>query len=311
MTDRGSEHKEGESTPLPEGVRGRFDTNALKDYAPAFESSDPLMHIDIAPFEGPLDLLLHIIRRDAINIFDIPIAGICAAYLQALKRMRDLNIDVAAEFLVMAATLAHLKSKLLLPKEAAVEEEEEDGIDPRAELVRRLLEYQKFKRVAAYFDGLGRLGRDVFARPTARVAEEELDGQLADMDAMELVAVLARIFKRSKKKVVHEVFAEHMSIGARINELIDVFKGREHLTFEELLTFGEDPIIRSKRVITFLALLEMARLKLIEVHQPRDAGTIYVVPIHANLNIDPAEIKSGFDGDYEDDSASTESNDVQ
>jgi segregation and condensation protein A len=284
----------GEQGVLPQGVRGAFDAALVKDYAPLAESADPLMRVELGQFEGPLDLLLHLIKRDGMDIMDIPIGRICDAYMQMLEQARELNIDVAAEFLLMAATLAHIKSKMLLPREErpADEDEAEQG-DPRAELVRRLLEYQKYRRAAQLLGLQGVLGRDVFARPETALLEGE--GLLGKQDPMALVAVLADIFARTKRRVVHEVFVERMSVGARINELVDLCQVREHITFDELLAYGEEPAQLSKRVVTFLALLEMTRLRLIRLHQPSDRGTIYITPIHENLDIDTAEIRSSFD----------------
>ncbi|MBN2358264.1 MAG: segregation/condensation protein A [Deltaproteobacteria bacterium] len=278
---------------LAEGVRGQFDRNALRDYVPMAESTDPLMQVQTQRFEGPLDLLLHIIKRDALDIFDIPIGQICDAYVQMLERMRELNLDVAAEFLLMAASLAHLKSKQLLPQELQPDAED-DEMDPRAELVRRLLEYQKFKSAAEALNALHLLGRDVFGRPPLLPAIDE-PTRLAEMDAMELAETIGRLLERTHNKVVHEVFVERMSVGARINELIELCRLREHLTFEELLAFGEAPLIRSKRVITFLALLEMTRLHLVRIEQPHLGGSIYILPNRDNLEVDAAEIKSSFD----------------
>jgi len=286
-----------ETTPeqLPDGVRGRFDSRVLRDYTPAIESADPMMHVQLAPFEGPLDLLLYIIRRDAIDVFDIPISPICEAYLQAIDEMRDLNLDVAAEFLLMAATLAHIKSKMLLPRDGLAEDQEEEEGDPRVELVRRLLEYQKYRQVAQVLAGRARLGREIFGRPPPTSPDSGAAGGLVEMNAMELVAVLGRMLTRSKKEMVHEIFAERMSVGARINELVEVLRLRDHITYSELLDHGETPMVLTKRVVTFLALLEMARLRLVRLHQPSVAGTIYVTPIRENLEIDAGEIESSFD----------------
>ncbi|MFH1810965.1 MAG: segregation/condensation protein A [Pseudomonadota bacterium] len=286
--------REGAAGVMPEGVRGDFDASLVKDYAPLAESADPLMHVELGAFEGPLDLLLHLIKRDGVDIMNIPIAAICTSYTQMLDQMRELNIDVAAEFLVMAATLVHIKSRMLLPKEERpVDDDEVDEGDPRIDLVRRLLEYQKYRRAALGLAERCQLGRDVFARPEMSMLEGE--GLLGKQDPMALVAVLADIFGRTKNRVVHEVFIERMSVGARINELIDLCRVREHITFDELLAYGEEPALLSKRVVTFLSLLEMTRLRLVRLHQPSEQGTIYVSPIHENLDIDSAEIRSSFD----------------
>lgn len=278
-----------------DGVRGQFDTSLVKDYLPSNAARDPLMRVESDNFEGPLDLLLYIIKRDGLDLFDIPIGRICETYNQALSAMQDLNLDVAAEFLLMASTLAHIKSKMLLPKDERQDDDEDlDQGDPRAELVRRLLEYQKYRSAAQTFAQMPWLGRDRFCRPE-RPPQDSRNAALLPVEPMKLVATLAKIFARSKKEVVHEVFIERMSVGARINELIDVFRQREHISYEELMAYGDDSPLRSKRVVTFIALLEMTRLHLIQITQPSDRGTIYITPIHANLDVDTGAVGEDYD----------------
>ena len=287
----------GLSEPGFEGVRGDFDNSVIKDYRPSADGRDPLMRVESEHFEGPLDLLLFIIKRDGMDLFDIPIGKICETYNEALSEMRDLNLDLAAEFLLMASTLTHIKSKMLLPKEERVDDDTDiEAGDPRSELVRRLLEYQKYRQAAQKFNAMSWLGRDRFARPEApRV--DNVRAALLPIEPMKLVASLARIFARSKKEVVHEVFVERMSVGARINELIDVFRHREHISYDELMAYGDDSPVRSKRVVTFIALLEMTRLHLIAISQPSERGTIYISPNHANLDVDAELAAVGADYD--------------
>lgn len=285
----------GLAEPGLEGVRGDFDSSVIKDYSPTVDGRDPLMRVQSEHFEGPLDLLLYIIKRDGLDLFDIPIGKICETYNQALSEMRELNLDLAAEFLLMASTLTHIKSKMLLPKEERSDDdtEIEEG-DPRSELVRRLLEYQKYRQAAQNFNAMPWLGRERFVRPEApRI--ENVRAALLPVEPMKLVATLAKIFARSKKEVAHEVFVERMSVGARINELIDVFRQREHISYDELMAYGDDSPLRSKRVVTFIALLEMTRLHLVSISQPSDRGTIYITPNHANLDVDTSAIGADYD----------------
>lgn len=268
-------------------ARGRFEDKDVSGYVPSPESEQLL--VQLHEFEGPLDLLLHLIDKHALDIFDIPIARITEEYLRVLDDMRTLNLDVAGEFLLMASRLAHIKSRMLLPKEErAADDEEDDGIDPRLELVKRLLEYAIFRDVAQRFSEREWLGRDVFFRPSARPEydtanpDDPLGVGLEDFEVTELIGVLEEVMRRTKKRIVHEVIAERLNVGARINELVDFARMRDHFTFHEVVReFGGYE--RRNVIVCFLAILEMARLKLVRVTQPAEGNNIYVSPIMENL----------------------------
>jgi len=226
------------------------------------------------PFEGPLDLLLHLVKEHQVDLFDIPIARITESYLATLQEMRALDIDVAGEFLHMAAQLLLMKSKLLLPRTEVAEDaspEEAAGVDPRAELVRRLLEYQKYKAAAEELAGHDLLDREVFARRVRLpppVASEGPEG-LADVSVFKLIEALDRALAHAKPEFGHEIMADRLSITDAISRVAEALRARGRISFEELLAGPEGaPHGRSAVIATFLALLEMARLKLVRLWQP-------------------------------------------
>lgn len=229
--------------------------------------------VELPVFEGPLDLLLHLIEDHELDIFDIPIAFVATKFLETITLMQELNIDVASEYLVMAATLAHIKSKMLLP---AVPDDQEDEVepelDPRAELVRRLLEYQKYKRVADQLGGNAVLGRDVFLRGVP-APDAEGPAPIAGMSLFRLLDAFQAVLSRVKASFEHEVDAERFSITDRINQLSDLLQQRRRIPFVELF---EGQTTRSELIITFLALLEMTRLRLTLLFQDDPLGPIEV-----------------------------------
>ena len=231
--------------------------------------------IQLENFEGPLDLLLHLIKKNEMDIYDIPMAMITRQYLAILDAMKTLNLDVAGEFLLMAATLLHIKSKMLLPKivEEEVEEEEED---PRAELVRRLLEYQKYKEVSQTLESKPQLGRDLFARvaPEPEVLEESEAGFVA-VGLFDLLAALQDVLKESPEEFVHEVSMEQLSITDRINVILTRLQGQESVAFGDLFSDG---IKRNELIVTFLALLELVKLRMVRFMQNTRHGTIWLFP---------------------------------
>lgn len=231
--------------------------------------------VELPVFEGPLDLLLHLIRKHEIDIFDIPVALITDKYLQYLDWMRVLNIDIAAEFLVMAATLAHIKSRMLLPPdESAPAEEGEEEADPRQDLVRRLLQYQRFKEAAESLRDRTLLDRDVFGRgPVIAAPSEEAEGPFAEVSVFRLIEALDRVLKRASLHLTQEIIVERISVADRIQELADRLLSRQEMTFEELFDDAPD---RAAVVVTFVALLEMARLRMIRLHQAEASQVIYV-----------------------------------
>jgi segregation and condensation protein A len=246
---------------------------ALNDTEGEARKSDGYI-VALPSFEGPLDLLLHLIQKHELNILDIPVSFITEKYLEYISMMQHLSIDVASEYLVMAATLAYIKSRTLLPPEAVGPEDEitEEGLDPRAELIRRLLEYQKYKQAAAELGEREALGRDVFLRGTA---EPEADGPapLAPPPVWSLLDAFAKVLSRAKVDLDHEVSFERMSITERIQQLCDRMAGRVSCRFDELF---EEQRTKFDLVITFLALLEMTRLKMTRVYQTDPLSEIFI-----------------------------------
>jgi segregation and condensation protein A len=219
-------------------------------------------------FEGPLDLLLHLIRQNEVEITEIPVARVCEQYLEYLELMRDLNLDVAAEYLVMAATLALIKSRMLLPPEG--EEEGEEALDPRSELVARLLEYQRYKEVAEALARRRLLGRDVFEVQGAGLesnceAEREIEAGL-----FELLDAFREVLRgaRDRGEGIHEVEIEIVTVRERMVAVMDLLEGAGSLEFGQLFesSVGGRPSL-SMLVATFLAILELARLSALRLYQ--------------------------------------------
>ena len=226
-------------------------------------------------FEGPLDLLLHLIKKNEVNIYDIPIALITGQYLETIQLMQELDLDIAGEFLVMAATLIHIKSKMLLPRPetaAAVEGEEED---PRDVLVRRLLELQKFKEAAGLLHEREQLRAAQWQRPDERVAPiagDEYEPEL-EVDLFSLLSAFQSIVQRAKTRPRMVLPAEQVPVEVRIEQLLERLSEHEACGFEDLFADVQD---KSGLIVTFLALLEMIRLKLVRVFQSGSFGPIRV-----------------------------------
>ncbi len=256
---------------LPADVRSPV--GIPKQYRPTETSIHELMRVELTAFGGPLDLLLYLIRAHDIDIFDIPISFIIEKYLAMLDTLSDLPIDVAADFLVMAAELAHIKSKMLLPPKegVAVEADEVEEGDPRAELVRRLLEYQKYRTAAGILEDRGQLGRDVFVRPDAdQTAAAELEPELSNLSIFRLVEAMADVLARLTPEKQHEVIADSVTISERIQFILD-FGAQRNLRFPFIDLFAG---MESRRVVvmTFLAILEMARTQMIKIEQEGEPG---------------------------------------
>lgn len=229
--------------------------------------------VELPTFEGPLDLLLHLIEEHQLDIRDIPIAFVAKKYVEYITLMQEVNIDVASEYLVMAATLAHIKSKTLLPvAPPEQDDEDEEEIDPRAELIRRLLEYQKYKHAAERLSSHDLLGRDVFPRGMPAPA---VDGPapLAGLSLFKLLDAFQSVLSRAKATIDHQIDFERFSITDRINELSVLLQARSRLSFDELF---EDQETRAQLIVTFLALLEMTRLRMTRLFQDGPLEMIYV-----------------------------------
>ncbi|HKE82709.1 MAG TPA: segregation/condensation protein A [Vicinamibacterales bacterium] len=241
-----------------------------------FESSPDAYQVKLDTFEGPLDLLLHLIRTNEVNIYDIPIALITEQYLGYITLMQDLNLDVAGEFLVMASTLIHIKSRMLLPR---ADPEQIDGgpeEDPREALVRRLLEHQKYKAAAGLLHERETLRGAQFMRPDSRVADaagEDYEPEL-EVDLFSLLAAFKGVLERANRRPRMVLPPEQMSIEDRIRQLLGRLSETEACGFEDLFSDGDGS--RPFMIVTFLAMLEMIRLKLIRVFQSGAAGPIRV-----------------------------------
>jgi segregation and condensation protein A len=236
--------------------------------------------VKLPTFEGPLDLLLHLIEEHELDVMDIPIAFVASKYVEYITLMEELNIDVASEYLVMAATLTHIKSKMLLPVVPTDQEDEAEAeVDPRAELVRRLLEYQKYKQAAEQLSGNPVLGRDVFLRGLPPPSVEGA-APLAGLSLFKLLDAFQGVLARAKTTVDHEIDFERFSITDRINELSDLLKSRGRLVFEQLFDGSRS---RGDLIVTFLAILEMTRLRLTRVEQ---AGPLLPIFIELAVNED-------------------------
>lgn len=284
----------------PQARGGKAHVKPVPPTEPPVEATlDPLAYNVALPqveFEGPLDLLLHLIQSHQLNILDIPIHFITGKYLEYLSVMQTLSIDVASEYLVMAAVLAHIKSKLLLPvvPNDSKDELEEELLDPRQELVRRLLEYQRFKAAAAEMSLLSESAQDAVPRPPPPPPPRN-EGPLAEFPLHHLVDALIALMGRRKIKINHEVTFERLTITDRINELSDILRRRRNSTFEELF---EGATTKFDIVITFLALLEMSKLKLTRIFQASVYGTLHIE--YTLQDASPEELELPFDLDPED-----------
>jgi segregation and condensation protein A len=223
--------------------------------------------VQLEIFEGPLDLLLHLIKKNEVSITDIPIASITEQYLATLELMETLSLDVAGEFLVMAATLIHIKSRMLLPA-GADEEDEDEGDDPRDELVRRLLDYQRFKDAADQLEQREILSRDVFVR-SATPVEEAAAPTFRELSVFELLNALRRVIDRLPKDVFHQVEL----VREKMTLLLDKLRAQGRILFEELFN---EAMTRMDVVVTFLAMLELVKVRAVRIFQEELTGPIII-----------------------------------
>ena len=242
----------------------------------ADETTDYAIKLDI--FEGPLDLLLYLIKKNEIDVYNIPIALITEQYLHYLNMIKSLNLDLAGEYLIMAATLIHIKSKMLLPvPDEPSDEESED--DPRFELIKQLLEYQTFKEAAADLGKRPLLERDVFVRQAPMPVEIEKsdleEEELIEVSIFELIEAFHHLVSRIDNKELLEIDLEKLSLTDIINDVMERLTSEKNLTFDELI--GEK---RGRRniIYTFLAILELIKLKMIKAYQTSAFGAIRVFP---------------------------------
>ena len=249
--------------------------------------TDSAYQVRLDVFEGPLDLLLHLVRKHELDVFDIPISFITQKYLEYLDLLSSLNLDVAGEYLLMAATLAHIKSRQLLPSTPSGEagEIDEDGEaegDPREELIRRLLEYQKYRQAADALGGRPVMGRNVWTRgaPQEDALSENIERDvvppLAEVPVIKLIEALDRVLASAKIRISHQVTVDRLSVSERINQIADRLEAEGTFTFSSCFRFLREEVTieeaRHEAVVTFLALLEMAKLGVIRLWQGVASG---------------------------------------
>jgi segregation and condensation protein A len=227
------------------------------------------LEVILEAFEGPLDLLLYLIRRQNLDILDIDVAEITRQYLGYIELMASIQLELAAEYLVMAAMLAEIKSRMLLPRQQAEEEDEED---PRAELIKRLQEYERFKQAAEDVDELPRMGRDIH-QATAEAPDRDQQRPHPDVDIKELVTALADVLKRSEMFESHQVEMEKLSTRERMSQVMENLRDNQFVPFVALFTLEEG---RLGVVVTFLAVMELIKESLVEIVQSESFGPIHV-----------------------------------
>ena len=273
-----------ESTVLPEGAQAYLaalptvvDQVALARLyvEPLFAMPQDLyippdaLEVFLEAFEGPLDLLLYLIRKQNFNILDIPMAAVTRQYLSYVDEIRVRNLELAAEYLLMAAMLIEIKSRMLLPPRKVAEGQEPE--DPRAELVRRLLEYEQMKLAAFKLNEMPQLGRDVLRGQV--YIEQSLQPRFPDVHVVDLQEAWASILKRAKLVQHHKISREELSVREHMSIVLRRLQGRKFVEFEDLFDAGKGTQVL---VVTFIAMLELAKETLIEITQAEAFAPIYV-----------------------------------
>jgi len=263
-----------EQTQLPEGpaviipiatVKGQAIIDLPKDlYIPP-----DAMKVFLEAFEGPLDFLLYLIRKQNIDILDIPIAAVTRQYMEYIDLMQELSLELAAEYLVMAAILAEIKSRMLLPRPTDIENSEED---PRAELVRRLQEYERYKQAAEDIDKLPREERDLFI-VEVDPSQISVDKPQPQVSLPDLLQALMDVLKRAELSANHHVQLDALSVREKMTLILDAIQNQDHLLFTSLFNVKEG---RLGIVVTFLAMLELLKESLIEFIQAAPFAPIYL-----------------------------------
>jgi segregation and condensation protein A len=227
------------------------------------------LEVFLEAFEGPLDLLLYLIKRQNLDILDIPIAEITLQYVEYIELMKEIQLELAGEYLLMAAMLAEIKSRMLLPRPTESSDEEDD---PRAELVRRLQEYERYRKGAEEISGLPRMERDIYP-VEAEIVDKKIVRVLPDLDLKELLVSLKEVLARAEHFAHHHIHREALSVRQRMGELLITIKGDEFTEFSRLFDPREG---RMGVVVTFLALLELLKERLVELVQAESFGQIHV-----------------------------------
>lgn len=274
MTDTPTslQHQRQEEMPFAI-VQGSAVTELPKDlYIPP-----DALEVFLEAFEGPLDLLLYLIKRQNLDVLDIPIAEITRQYMEYVEIMKELQLELAAEYLVMAAMLAEIKSRMLLPRSTAAEEEDED---PRAELVRRLQEYERYKQAAEDLDELPRVGRDVVP---ARIDAPDKQGEKPQpvVELRDVLAALTDVLKRADMFAHHHIQKEQLSVRERMSQVLSKISCERFTEFTTLFSLSEG---RRGVVVTFMAVLELIKQAMIELIQTEPFGPIHVKAVGAVSN---------------------------
>ncbi len=227
------------------------------------------LEVILEAFEGPLDLLLYLIRRQNLDILDIPITEITTQYVEYIEMLQDVQFELAAEYLVMAAILAEIKSRMLLPRPVS---DDGDEADPRAELVRRLQEYERFKQAAEDLDELPRLGRD-FALTEAFVENKSAVRLPPKIELREILVALKDVISRAELFTSHQISGEPLSVRERMSRIMSALRDNPYMEFQQLFDPGEG---RKGVVVSFLALMELTREQLVDLVQNEPFGQIYI-----------------------------------
>jgi len=268
--DTATPEADATAEPAPAGTSRPAATRTV---LPAREGRPPVM-VRLERFEGPLDLLLHLIKRDEIDIYDIPIAPITKSYMEYLDLMRELSLDVAGEFMVMAATLIHIKSKMLVPVDPTEAEGEEEQEDPREALVQRLLEFQRYKEAAGILHQQAQIRAATWTRPdTVLPVFDDAGEEMLEAGLYDLISAFKELLDRRKTLFAHEVEEEGPPVEERMQELLGMIREGESLEFLELFASLNT---KGEMIVTFLALLELVRLKHVRVYQRGLFGAIRV-----------------------------------
>jgi segregation and condensation protein A len=245
---------------VPEGIESTLPADA------------PRIHLPV--FDGPLDLLLYLIRRDRIDIHDIPIAPITRQYMEYLDLMHELNLDVAGDFMVMAATLIHIKAKMLVPVDPTEAQGDEELEDPRDALVQRLLEFQRYKEAAGVLHQKAEIRAATWTRSDAVLPRwDEAGEEMLEAGLFDLVSAFKELLERRKTLLAHEVESSGKSVEQRMDELMELIREGESVEFLELFASQET---KADMIVTFLALLELIRIKRVRVYQRGVFGAIRV-----------------------------------
>lgn len=245
------------------------------EYPGLLEEIEEGYQVKLDSFTGPLDLLLHLIRKQEINIYDIPIALITRQFLDYLNLMKNLNLSFAGEFLVMAATLLQIKSRMLLPKEESENEVEDSTEDPRDELIRRLVEYERFKEAAFRLSSQEKIWGEAFSREPTQAVREKNEEEVAmdDLNLFDLLGALQEVLNRTTSESFLDVSMDTQTVQDRINAILERLESEAAVNFYSLF---DSAYSRSLVILTFLALLELVRMKLVRLYQSNLFGPIRV-----------------------------------